>query len=106
MKASEFDEKFDADEDLMSCLDISRAYRPGLEENWIHINLPLWAVQCLDEMAERLGISRQDMVARLVKEYLAKDRSAGDVTSLVGLGSGGLPNGGRDSGVRRHPRRP
>jgi hypothetical protein len=67
MKASEFDQKFDAGEDVTSMLDLVRAHRPGLEAKRVNVDFPAWMVQSLDREARKLGVTRQS----LIKMWLA-----------------------------------
>ena len=62
MKASDFDQKFDAEEDVTTCLDLTGARRPGLENTPISMDFPAWMVHSIDKEARRLGVSRQDLI--------------------------------------------
>lgn len=62
MKASDFDQKFDAEEDLTTCLDLTKARRPGMEKTPISVDFPAWMVRSIDKEAHRLGVSRQDLI--------------------------------------------
>ena len=62
MKASEFDKKFDSDEDITEFLDLGAAKRPGLEVKRINVDFPEWMVELLDREAQRLGTSRQSLI--------------------------------------------
>jgi hypothetical protein len=49
MKASEFDEKFDAgDQDVMDDLDMSTAQRPQKDQRRVNVDFPVWMVEALD----------------------------------------------------------
>lgn len=67
MKASDFDKKFDEDEDVTALLDLKKARRPGLEARRVNVDFPAWMVQSLDKEAHRLGVTRQ----ALIKLWLA-----------------------------------
>jgi len=67
MKASAFDKKFDAGEDITDMLDLSQARRPGLEAKRVNVDFPAWMVQSLDREARKLGVTRQS----LIKMWLA-----------------------------------
>jgi hypothetical protein len=67
MKASEFDQKFEAGEDIASLLDLTQARRPALEPKRVNIDFPLWMVHSIDREARKLGITRQS----LIKMWLA-----------------------------------
>ena len=67
MKASDFDRRFDAGEDVTALLDLKKARRPGFEPRRINMAFPAWMVQSLDREARRLGVTRQ----ALIKLWLA-----------------------------------
>lgn len=73
MKASEFDEQFDADEDLTSCLDLTQARRPGVEQTQVNMNFPTWMVQSIDKEALRLGVNRQDVIKFWIADRLQRN---------------------------------
>ncbi len=62
MKASEFDTKIDAGEDVSGDVDWSKARRPNLEPRRVNIDFPAWVVEALDREARRLGVTRQARV--------------------------------------------
>lgn len=62
MKAAEFDEKFDAGDDITGRLDGSRARRPGLEPKHVNVDFPTWRVNALDHEARQLGVTRQALI--------------------------------------------
>lgn len=66
----EFDEKFEAGEDLSEYLDIDRAQRPELNKKKININLPVWMVNKVDEQAKKTGTSRQAIIKVWIAEKL------------------------------------
>ena len=70
MKAHEFDEKFEAGEDLTNDLDFSRARRVNQESRRVNIDFPAWVVDGLDKQAKRLGITRQALVKVWIAEKL------------------------------------
>lgn len=70
MKAQEFDEKFEAGEDLTSELDFSKARRVNQESRRVNIDFPSWVVDGLDKQAKRLGITRQALVKVWIAEKL------------------------------------
>lgn len=67
MKASNFDKKFDAGEDVYDFLDIANAKRPGNSIKRINLDTPEWMIEALDSEARRIGTSRQ----ALIKFWLA-----------------------------------
>lgn len=62
MKASEFDQQFDAGEDVTPLLDLTHARRPGLEAKRVNVDFPAWMVQSLDREARKLGVTRQSLI--------------------------------------------
>jgi len=56
MKASDFDARFDAGEDVNDALDLRKARRPGLEPKRVNVDFPAWMVRSLDKEAHRLGV--------------------------------------------------
>ena len=81
MKASEFDRKFDASEDISGDVDLSKARRPSLAPRRSS-HFPAWVVEALDREAGRLGVTRQALVGLWIAERLGKtDRRQGVATS-------------------------
>ncbi|MDP3183936.1 MAG: hypothetical protein Q8M58_01550 [Anaerolineales bacterium] len=72
MKASEFDEKFDAGENLIDQLDLSRARRVGLEQKRVNVDFPLWMIRLLDREAHKLGVTRQSVIKMWLAERLER----------------------------------
>jgi len=72
MKASEFDRKFDAGEDITTDLDLSAARRPGLRPRRVNVDFPSWMVESLDREARRLGVTRQAVIKLWIAERLAR----------------------------------
>jgi hypothetical protein len=70
MKAKEFDERFDAGEDVVSALDLARARRPGEEQRRVNVDFPAWMVDELDREATRLGVTRQSLIKIWIAERL------------------------------------
>ncbi len=70
MKASDFDKKFDSDEDITEYLDLTNARRPGLEIKRVNVDFPEWMVESLDKEAHRLGITRQALIKVWVADKL------------------------------------
>src|SRR6266481_1707428 len=65
--AREFDEKFDAGEDVSDYIDFSRATRPGHAKSRVNVDMPDWMIHKLDLVADRHGLARQ----ALIKAWLA-----------------------------------
>lgn len=71
MKASDFDEKFDAgEEDIIDFLDLSKAQRPGLQAKRVNVDFPQWMIESLDREAHRLGVTRQSLIKLWVADKL------------------------------------
>jgi len=70
MKASEFDQQFDAGKDVTSLLDLSQAHRPGMDSRNIDVDLPEWMLQSLDKEACKLGVTRQLLIKLWVADKL------------------------------------
>lgn len=70
MKASEFERRFDAGEDVSEHVDWSKAQRPNIESRRVNIDFPAWVVQGLDQEARRLGVTRQALVKLWIAERL------------------------------------
>ncbi len=72
MRAEEFDQKFDAGEDVTSDLDLAAARRPGLEQRRVNVDFPAWMIESLDREARRLGVTRQSIIKIWIAERLEK----------------------------------
>lgn len=72
MKAEEFDRRFDADEDIVEFLDLSKASRPGLGKKSVRVDLPNWMIEGIDQEAKRLGVDRQSLLKIWVAEKLER----------------------------------
>jgi hypothetical protein len=70
MKASEFDKKFDAGENIVAVLNVAQARRPDEETKRINVDLPKWMVASLDREARRLGVTRQSIIKMWLAERL------------------------------------
>jgi hypothetical protein len=70
VKASKFDQEFDAGEDVSRYLDMSRARRPGLEQRRVNVDFPVWMIDSLDREAARLGVPRQSLIKVWIAERL------------------------------------
>jgi hypothetical protein len=75
MKASEFDNKFDAGEDVTADLDVSAARRPLQEARRVNVDFPSWMVESLDREAQHLGVTRQSVIKMWIAERLEKKAS-------------------------------
>ena len=73
--AAEFDEQFDAGEDVSAHYDVEKATRPGLEQQRVSVDFPVWMVQKLDSVARRLGVTRQSVIKVFIAEKLKEETS-------------------------------
>ena len=73
MSASEFDERFDAGEDLSPHYDLDNATRPDLEQRRVSVDFPVWMVHRLDMTARRLGVTRQSVIKVFISEKLKEE---------------------------------
>lgn len=72
MKAEEFDQRFDRDEDITAELDLSKARRPGEEQRRVSVDFPVWMIESLERQARRLGVTRESVVKTWIAERLDK----------------------------------
>ncbi|ATZ72680.1 CopG family transcriptional regulator [Idiomarina sp. X4] len=70
MKASEFDEKFDSDEDVIDELEFEKAKRPMRKQKRVNVDFPEWMLESLDEEAARIGVTRQSIIKVWLAERL------------------------------------
>jgi hypothetical protein len=77
MKASEFDTKFDAGEDMKDALDFALARRPNLESRRVNVDFPAWVVEGLDRQAKRLGVTRQSLIKMWIAQKLEHPTDGG-----------------------------
>jgi hypothetical protein len=79
MKGKEFDERFDAGEDMAAALDTARARPPGEEHRRVNVDFPAWMVAELDREATRLGVTRESLI--IIKVWIAEKLDHGDHTA-------------------------
>ena len=70
MKASEFDKKFDAGEDVSDTIDWSQARRRNDQLKRVNVDFPTWVVDGLDKQARHLGVTRQSLIKIWIAERL------------------------------------
>ena len=70
MTTEEFDERFDAGDDVSSALDTAAVRRPGLEQRRVNVDFPSWMIEKLDREAKRLGVTRQSVIKVWIAERL------------------------------------
>jgi hypothetical protein len=71
MKAREFEERFDAGDDVSDLVDWSKARRPNVEVRRVNVDFPAWVVDGLDKQARRLGVTRQSLIKLWIAERLS-----------------------------------
>jgi hypothetical protein len=72
--ASEFDTKFDNNEDISEYLDLENIITPSNKPKRVSIDFPEWMVTELDKVSKRLGVTRQSVSKVFISEKL-KDKS-------------------------------
>ena len=71
MKTSEFEKKFDdAEDDILSLLDISAAKRLNKEQKRVKADFPVWMIDSLDKEASRIGVTRQSIIKLWLAEKI------------------------------------
>jgi hypothetical protein len=70
MKAEEFDQKFDAGEDITPYLDMKTIRRPGYEQRRVNVDFPTWVIEALDKEAARIGVTRQSIIKVWIAERI------------------------------------
>ncbi len=70
MKAREFDDAFDAGDDVCAAVDWSEARRPNLAARRVNVDFPAWMVAGLDARAAHLGVTRQALIKLWIAERL------------------------------------
>ena len=71
MKAREFEQRFDAGEDVGDLVDWSKARRPNVEIRRVNVDFPAWVVDGLDKQARRLGVTRQALIKLWIADRLS-----------------------------------
>jgi hypothetical protein len=70
MKATEFDAKFEAGENIAAAVDWSKAKRPNDQAKRVNVDFPAWVVDGLDKQARHLGVTRQSLIKLWIAERL------------------------------------
>ena len=70
MKAREFDDRFDAGEDVSDAVDWSRARRANVETRRVNVDFPAWVIAGLDRQAKELGVTRQSLIKMWIADRL------------------------------------
>jgi hypothetical protein len=72
MKANEFDNKFESNEDILQHLDLSSSRRVNQEQRRVNVDFPAWMIDALDREAQRLGVTRQSVIKVWIADKLQK----------------------------------
>jgi hypothetical protein len=76
MKAKDLDKIFDEGEvDISDYLDLSRAFRPGIEQKRVNVDFPTWMIEKLDKESSKLGVPRQSLIKFWIAERLEKPKA-------------------------------
>ncbi|TYK66942.1 type II toxin-antitoxin system BrnA family antitoxin [Colwellia echini] len=71
MKAEQFDQKFDANEDdILDDLDLSTISRPNQTQKRVNDDFTSWVIDSLDKEASRVGTTRQSIIKVWLVERL------------------------------------
>lgn len=70
MKAREFDQAFDAGQDVSDQLELDTVSRPLKDPQRVNVDFPRWMVESLDREAERIGVTRQSIIKVWIAERL------------------------------------
>ncbi|WP_291329968.1 CopG family transcriptional regulator [Desulfovibrio sp. UCD-KL4C] len=76
MKAKEFDEAFESDQDITEQLDLSKATRPNKDIKRVNVDFPAWMIIALDREAKRLGVNRQAVIKTWIANRIDSQRPA------------------------------
>lgn len=82
MKAKDFEQKFEENDDITASLDLSKAKRVLQEQKRVNVDFPTWMIEALDREAGKLGVTRQSIIKVWLAERLEKSglihRSSGN----------------------------
>jgi len=71
MKAEQFDQKFDANEDdILDDLDLSKISRPNQTKKRVNVDFHFWAIDLLDKEASCVGVTRRSIIKVWLVERL------------------------------------
>ena len=70
MKATKFDQRFEAGESVVDLLDLTKTRRPGVDVRRVNVDFPEWMVHSIDRQARRLCITRQSLIKIWLAERL------------------------------------
>ena len=72
MKAKELDRKFDAGEDVLEYLNLSKAKRTNQAKKRVNVDFPIGMIQALDRKSKRWGFTRQSIIKIWLAERLER----------------------------------
>lgn len=72
--ATEFDDKFENNENIFEFLEINSITKPGNDPKRVSVDFPEWMVQELDKISNRLGVTRQSVIKIFISERLKEER--------------------------------
>jgi hypothetical protein len=80
MKANTFDRKFDAAENIVGQLDLTKARRTGTgtDSKRVNVDFPVWMVDLLDREARRMGVTRQSLIKLWLGDKLGQKAATGN----------------------------
>lgn len=70
MKATDFEKKFDNDENIINDLELKKGKRVLHEQRRVNVDIPEWMIKSLDKEAGRLGVTRQSIIKVWLAERL------------------------------------
>ncbi len=70
MKAKAFDAQFDAGDEIVGALDVTKARRVLHEQRRVNVDFPVWMIEALDREASRNGVTRQSVIKLWLAERL------------------------------------
>jgi hypothetical protein len=79
IKASEFDQKFDDNEDVSAFIDWDKAKRGTDLPMRVSIDFPRWMIASLDKEAAHLGLSRQALIKLSVADHIRLSQYVVDI---------------------------
>lgn len=68
--AADFDDKFEKGEDITDLLALDKATRPHLKPRRVSVDFPEWMVLELDQVARKLGVTRQSVIKVFISDKL------------------------------------
>lgn len=70
MKAKDFEQQFEAGDDITASLDLTKARRVLQAQKRVNVDFPAWMVDSLDREASKLGVTRQSVIKVWLAERL------------------------------------